>query len=195
MWIFILVIIIVVCYIYVTYNNLTYLNKKTDKEFLDMDIFFKKRLSLLPNVINIFNSYNLEKETLNRITFLTKDDYDKQTIKDRIDMNIELNNLIDKLWEIADTNIILKQNPIFLNVIRQFNLVEDEIVTNKKQYNQTISKYNKKIKCFPSNIVAKMLKLEPKYLYNIDESTRRIIRIDSNNREVIRLEDKKEEEF
>ena len=40
-----------------------------------------------------------------------------------------------------------------------------------------------------------MLKLEPKYLYNIDESTRRIIRIDSNNREVIRLEDKKEEEF
>lgn len=195
MWIFIVIIIIIIaCYIYITYNSLNYLNKKTDKEFLELDVFFKRRISLLPNLINIFSRYNLEKETLNRISFLIKDDYEKQTIKDKIDINIELNNLIDKLWEVVDANIILKQNPVFLNAIKQFNLAEEEIMANKKYYNEIINRYNKKVNRFPSSIIAKILKLNSKYPYNIDETTRKIININSDNREAIKFEDKKKEE-
>ena len=145
-------------------------------------------------MINIFNSYNLEKETLNRISFLIKDDYEKQTVKDKINLNIELNNLLNRLWEIADANIILKQNPVFLNVIKQFDLAEQEIVANKKYYNEIINKYNKKVTHFPSNIVAKVLKLNLKYPYNIDETKRKVIKMNTDNREVIKLEDKKKEE-
>ena len=195
MWIFIVIIIIIIaCYIYITYNSLNYLNKKTDKEFLELDVFFKRRISLLPNLINIFSRYNLEKEILNRISFLIKDDYEKQTIKDKIDINIELNNLIDKLWEVVDANIILKQNPVFLNAIKQFNLAEEEIMANKKYYNEIINRYNKKVNHFPSSIIAKILKLNSKYPYNIDETTRKIININSDNREAIKFEDKKKEE-
>ncbi len=195
MWILIVIVIILIAsYAYITYNNLTYLNKKTDKEFLELDVFFKRRISLLPNLINIFNSYNLEKETLNRISFLIKDDYEKQTVKDKINLNIELNNLLNRLWEIADANIILKQNPVFLNVIKQFDLAEQEIVANKKYYNEIINKYNKKVTHFPSNIVAKVLKLNLKYPYNIDETKRKVIKMNTDNREVIKLEDKKKEE-
>ena len=195
MWILIVIVIILIAsYAYITYNNLTYLNKKTDKEFLELDVFFKRRISLLPNLINIFNRYNLEKETLNRISFLIKDDYEKQTVKDKINLNIELNNLLDRLWEIADANIILKQNPVFLNVIKQFDLAEQEIVANKKYYNEIINKYNKKVTHFPSNIIAKVLKLNLKYPYNIDETKRKVIKMNTDNREVIKLEDKKKEE-
>ena len=195
MWILIVIVIILIAsYAYITYNNLTYLNKKTDKEFLELDVFFKRRISLLPNLINIFNSYNLEKETLNRISFLIKDDYEKQTVKDKINLNIELNNLLNRLWEIADANIILKQNPVFINVNKQFDLAEQEIMANKKYYNEIINKYNKKVTHFPSNIVAKVLKLNLKYPYNIDETKRKVIKMNTDNREVIKLEDKKKEE-
>lgn len=197
MWFLIVIIIIIIaCYSYVTYNNLIYLNQKIDKEFLELDIFFKRRISLLPNVINIFNSYNLEKDTLNKISFLLKDDYDKLTVKDKIDLNIQLNDLIDKLWETADANIILKQNPIFLNVIKQFNLSEEELVVNKRSYNDFVRKYNKKVNLFPSKIIAMFLKLSPKNLYNIDEKTRKKIKIESPYREAIKLDDnKKEDDF
>ena len=195
MWfLIVIIIIIIVCYSYVTHNSLIYLNQKTDKEFLELDMFFKRRISLLPNVINIFNSYNLEKDTLNKITFLLKDNYDNLTVKDKIDLNMQLNDLIDRLWEIADTNIILKQNPVFLNVIKQFNLSEEEIVANKKSYNDFVRKYNRKVNRFPSKIIAMFLKLSPKYSYNVDEGTRRVIKTDSPYHEVIKLEDKKEED-
>lgn len=195
MWfLIVIIIIIIVCYSYVTRNSLIYLNQKTDKEFLELDMFFKRRISLLPNVINIFNSYNLEKDTLNKITFLLKNNYDNLTVKDKIDLNMQLNDLIDRLWEIADTNIILKQNPVFLNVIKQFNLSEEEIVANKKSYNDFVRKYNRKVNRFPSKIIAMFLKLSPKYSYNVDEGTRRVIKTDSPYHEVIKLEDKKKEE-
>lgn len=195
MWfLIVIIIIIIVCYSYVTHNSLIYLNQKTDKEFLELDMFFKRRISLLPNVINIFNSYNLEKDTLNKITFLLKDNYDNLTVKDKIDLNMQLNDLIDRLWEIADTNIILKQNPVFLNVIKQFNLSEEEIVANKKSYNDFVRKYNRKVNRFPSKIIAMFLKLSPKYSYNVDEGTRRVIKTDSPYHETIKLEDKKEED-
>ena len=195
MWfLIVIIIIIIVCYSYVTHNSLIYLNQKTDKEFLELDMFFKRRISLLPNVINIFNSYNLEKDTLNKITFLLKDNYDNLTVKDKIDLNMQLNDLIDRLWEIADANIILKQNPVFLNVIKQFNLSEEEIVANKKSYNDFVRKYNRKVNRFPSKIIAMFLKLSPKYSYNVDEGTRRVIKTDSPYHEVIKLEDKKKED-
>ena len=195
MWfLIVIIIIIIVCYSYVTHNSLIYLNQKTDKEFLELDIFFKRRISLLPNVINIFNSYNLEKDTLNKITFLLKDNYDNLTVKDKIDLNMQLNDLIDRLWEIADANIILKQNPVFLNVIKQFNLSEEEIVANKKSYNDFVRKYNRKVNRFPSKIIAMFLKLSPKYSYNVDEGTRRVIKTDSPYHEAIKLEDKEEED-
>ena len=195
MWfLIVIIIIIIVCYSYVTHNSLIYLNQKTDKEFLELDMFFKRRISLLPNVINIFNSYNLEKDTLNKITFLLKDNYDNLTVKDKIDLNMQLNDLIDRLWEIADANIILKQNPVFLNVIKQFNLSEEEIVANKKSYNDFVRKYNRKVNRFPSKIIAMFLKLSPKYSYNVDEGTRRVIKTDSPYHEAIKLEDKEEDD-
>ena len=38
------------------------------------------------------------------------------------------------------------------------------------------------------------LKLSPKYSYNVDEGTRRVIKTDSPYHETIKLEDKKEED-
>ena len=194
MWI-VIIIIILMCYIYGMYNLFNSLKNKTDKLFLELDTYFQKRINLLPTLVNIFKQYNLEKDTIDRILFLTKEDYNKQTIKEKISLNIELNKYIDHLWEIADSNIILKQNPVFLNVIKQFNMVEEEITLAKKYYNETTKKYNKVIKIFPNIILSKILKFNLKPIYNVDEKTRKIIKTDFNQREAINLEDKKEEDY
>lgn len=177
------------------YNLFNSLNNKTDKLFIELDTYFQKRINLIPTLVNIFKQYNLEKDTIDRILFLTKEDYTKQTIKEKITTNIELNKYIDHLWEIADSNIILKQNPVFLNVIKQFNMVEEEITLAKKYYNETTKKYNKIINIFPNIILSRILKFNLKPIYDVDENTRKIIKTDFNQREAINLEEKKEEEY
>ena len=193
MWyIIVILIIIIVCYSYVTYNNLIYLNQKTDKNFRKLDLFFMRRIDLLPNVINIYNSYNLERETLGKLNFLIKDNYNKMSSKEKLVLNKEINDLIDHLWEVADANIILKQNPVFLNVIKQFNIVEEAIIANKQSYNNYINKYNKKVRRFPSNVIALFLKFKQKNIYDVNENTRKIIKTDEPYKEVIKFEEKKD---
>ena len=193
MWI-VIIIIILVCYVYGMYNLFNHLSNKSDRHFVELDTYFQKRINLLPTLVNIFKQYNLEKDTIDRILFLTKDDYSKQTSKEKIITNIELNKLIDRLWEIADSNIILKQNPVFLNVIKQFNLVEEEIVVAKKYYNEVVKKYNRAVNIFPNNLLSKILKFYPKQIYNVDEQTRKVIKTELPKREAVILEEKKEEE-
>ncbi len=194
MLIVIIVIIILVCYIYGMYNLFNALNNKSDKNFIELDNYFQKRINLIPTLVNIFNQYNLEKDTIERILFLTKDDYTKQTIKEKISTNIELNKYIDRLWEIADSNIILKQNPVFLNVIKQFNMVEEEIIVAKKYYNEVTKKYDRVVNVFPNNLLARILKFYPKPIYNVDETSRKVIKTEFPKREAVVLEEKKEEE-
>ncbi len=193
MWI-VIIIIILVCYVYGMYNLFNHLSNKSDRHFVELDTYFQKRINLLPTLVNIFKQYNLEKDTIDRILFLTKDDYLKQTSKEKIITNIELNKLIDRLWEIADSNIILKQNPVFLNVIKQFNLVEEEIVVAKKYYNEIVKKYNRAVNIFPNNLLSKILKFYPKQIYDVDEQTRKVIKTELPKREAVILEEKKEEE-
>lgn len=193
MWI-VIIIIILVCYVYGMYNLFNHLSNKSDRHFIELDTYFQKRINLLPTLVNIFKQYNLEKDTIDRILFLTKDDYSKQTSKEKIITNIELNKLIDRLWEIADSNIILKQNPVFLNVIKQFNLVEEEIIVSKKYYNEIVKKYNRAVNIFPNNLLSKILKFYPKQIYDVDETTRKVIKTELPKREAVILEEKKEEE-
>ena len=193
MWI-VIIIIILVCYVYGMYNLFNSLSNKSDKHFIELDTYFQKRINLLPTLINIFSQYNLEKETIDRILFLTKEEYSKHTVNEKILINIELNRLIDRLWEIADSNIILKQNPVFLNVIKQFNLVEEEIVVSKKYYNQITKKYNRAVNIFPNNLLSKMLKFFPKQIYDVDEQTRKVVKTEQPKREVVILEEKKKED-
>ena len=193
MWI-VIIIIILVCYVYGMYNLFNHLSNKSDRHFIELDTYFQKRINLLPTLVNIFKQYNLEKDTIDRILFLTKDDYSKQTSKEKIITNIELNKLIDRLWEIADSNIILKQNPVFLNVIKQFNFVEEEIIVSKKYYNEIVKKYNRAVNIFPNNLLSKILKFYPKQIYDVDDTTRKVIKKELPKREAIILEEKNEEE-
>lgn len=193
MWI-VIIIIIIVCYVYGMYNLFSYLSNRSDRHFIELDTYFQKRINLLPTLVNIFKQYNLEKETIDRILFLTKDSYSEQTTKEKIITNIELNKLIDRLWEIADSNLILKQNPVFLNVIKQFNLVEEEIIVSKKYYNDAVKKYNRAINIFPNNLLSKALNFSPKQIYDVDETTRKVIKTETIKREAVILEEKKKEE-
>lgn len=193
MWI-VIIIIILVCYVYGMYNLFNHLSNKSDRHFVELDTYFQKRINLLPTLVNIFKQYNLEKDTIDRILFLTKEEYSNHTVNEKILINIELNKLIDRLWEIADSNLILKQNPVFLNVIKQFNMVEEEIIVAKKYYNEIVKKYNRSINIFPNNLLSKMLKFFPKQMYDVDETTRKVIKTEFPKREVVILEEKKKEE-
>ena len=59
------IIIILVLYVFITYNGIVKLQNKVEEAFATMDVYLKKRWDLIPNLVETVKSYaKHERETL-----------------------------------------------------------------------------------------------------------------------------------
>ena len=69
LYIIIGLIIIILLYVFVTYNGLIKASNLVKEAFSTMDIYLKKRWDLIPNLVEIVKGYaKYEKETIEKIT-------------------------------------------------------------------------------------------------------------------------------
>ena len=55
------IILLVIIYIFVTYNNLVQANNIVKEAFSTMDIYLKKRWDLIPNLVEVVKGYMSQK--------------------------------------------------------------------------------------------------------------------------------------
>ena len=60
----------------------------------------------------------------------------------------------------------LKESEELTNLEKKREELDENLIVNKEYYNRNIAEYNKLIKQFPTNIIAKMGKYEEKLFYD-----------------------------
>ena len=83
MWfyIFITVVLIILVFVFTTYNAFINLNNKVQEAFSTMDVYLKKRWDLIPNIVETVKSYTEhEKNTLEEVVSLRNNSYEKMNI-------------------------------------------------------------------------------------------------------------------
>lgn len=150
--------ILLLIYIFITYNSLVKSNNIVKEAFSTMDIYLKKRWDLIPNLVEIVKGYaSHEKDVLEQVTTLRTDAYQNMSVDKKININEQLTQGISKIMAISENYPDLKANQNFLELSRDLTKIEDEIANSRKYYNGSVRIYNNKIEMFPSNIIAKML--------------------------------------
>ena len=76
--------------------------------------------------------------------------------------NDELTSAINGLYVIVENYPDLKANTNFINLQDELAGTENRIAVARKDYNDAVSDYNKTIKSFPKNIVARMFNFTDK---------------------------------
>lgn len=79
----------------------------------------------------------------------------------------------------ANTNFItlkekykeLKENPEIINISNKIEELDEQLTVNRDYYNKNIAEYNKLVKLFPTNIVAKLCKYEEKLFFDRKDMT------------------------
>lgn len=172
LYIVIAVIILILIYFLVTYNDLIKKNNLVKEAFSTMDIYLKKRWDLIPNLVEVVKGYmEYEKETFNEITTLRMNTYDSMSTNKKIDVNEQLTQSICRIMMISENYPELKSNENFLQLSHELTNIEDEIANSRKYYNGTVRILNNKIQMFPSNIVAGLLGFKRANMFeaNIEE--------------------------
>jgi len=87
--------------------------------------------------------------------------------------NFDFDRILVKFYNdysvIYETNSKLKQDDNLFKMVKQIELVDEELITLRNYYNANISNYNKMVKMFPTNIIAKIKKYNERLYYSLKD--------------------------
>lgn len=180
MWIYIViaVIVIIVLYALITYNNFIKLKNMVKEAFATMDVYLKKRWDLIPNIVETVKGYTKHEEnTLKEVVELRNSSYDSMSDDEKVKANQRISKDINKIMLLAESYPDLKASTNFQDLSRELSKVEEDIANSRKYYNGAIEMFNNKVEMFPSNIFAKLFGYKPKEMFETDEQERENIKV------------------
>lgn len=159
------------------YNTIIGRKNNVDKSFAGIEALLKKRYDLIPNIVETVKVYmGFEKDLLTNITDLrSRAITAASNDKDRFDIENQLTKSLGGLKVAVENYPDLKTSQNFMQLQGSWNDLEEQIAASRISFNATVTDYNNAVQKFPSNIVAYLMKFEPKTMFEIPETERQNI--------------------
>ena len=176
----VLIILILGIYTGATYNSLINLRNTVEEAFATMDVYLKKRLDLIPNIVESVKGYaKHEAQTLQNVISARNGNYNSMSAEQKMQANSELSRSLAGFNILAEQYPDLKANQNFLDLNNQLQRTEEDIANARKYYNAVVKGYNNKIEMFPSSIIAKLFKFGKKQMFAIEnEAEKQAVKVD-----------------
>lgn len=161
---FIIIVIIIICLIlYVTFfNNINESIIRVNEAEVRIDNNLRDKFDLLNRLVSLLK---------NQVELDNKAFQDIFKLRARKISNFELDRILtgsyNEFLAIYDSNKKLRENDDIYKANKQLQLIDEELVTLREYYNANILKYNKLIKKFPTNIIAKIKKYKERPFYDL----------------------------
>lgn len=168
-----LVVLVLVSWFVLTYNNLVGLSTKVKEGFSTIDVFLKKRYDLIPNLVAVVKKYaSHEQETLEKVVAMRGMAL-SGSIDDVSKVEGELTQALGRLLMITENYPDLKADGQFLNLQKDLQNIESEIEKSRRYYNGVVSKYNIDIKKIPACIVASLCNFREEKFFELTNTAER----------------------
>lgn len=168
------VLLLLVGFVIMTYNQLVKLSQKVKESFATMDVYLKKRFDLVPNLVETVKGYaKHERETLDKVTQARANISSAGSIDEKMQNENILSGCLKSLFAVAEAYPDLKANTNFIDLQNQLKKIEEDIANARKYYNAVVREYNTTLLVFPKNIIANMFHFTEKPMYEVDQAAER----------------------
>ncbi|GLC89423.1 LemA family protein [Lysinibacillus piscis] len=166
----IIIVIVVLLAILSNYNSLIDTEEEVSKSYAQIDNQLQRKLDLIPTLVQTVQEYAAyEKEAILTITTSREKLVDAKTAEDAARADAELTTALGKLLVIVENYPDLKANTQYTQLMDELAGTENRIAVARKDYNEQVAMYNKKIKRFPGFIFASMMGLDEKHYFTAEE--------------------------
>lgn len=157
-------------------NTLVSLEEEVKLQFSQVETTLQRRSDLIPNLVETVKAYASHEEAVftqiaearSKLAGSIK----SGTIDEINDASNELDSALSRLLVITENYPELKANEQFVALQDELAGTENRIAIARQNYNETVSKYNKAIKMFPTSIVANMSGYEPADYFEADDDAK-----------------------
>ncbi len=173
-WIVVAIVVVGVVVMVAMYNGLVRLNQRADEAWSDIKVQLKRRLDLIPNLINTVKGYAThEKTVFENVTKARANALGAQGVADTAKTDNQFTDTLKSLFAVAENYPDLKANENFRALQDELTDTEDKIMAARRFYNGVVRDFNTKRTVFPTNIFASMLGFKAdKEFFELDEADR-----------------------
>jgi LemA protein len=172
------IVVILILWFIAIYNRFVTLRNRVEEGFSTMDVYMKKRYDLVPNLVETVKGYaKHESSTFEKVVKARNMAMSAQTVEQRAEGENMLTGTLKSLFALAESYPELKANQNFLDLQGQLTGLENDIASSRKYYNALVREFNIAREAFPSVIVAGMMRLEKKQMFEIDDAERQNVKV------------------
>lgn len=170
LWIVLGVIAVLILFLWVTYNGLVTLKMRVDEAWSDITIQLKRRLDLIPNLVNSVKGYAAhEASVFEKVTETRANALNAQGVKETAAAENQFEDALKSLFAVAENYPQLRANENFLQLQQELVDTEDKIQAARRFYNTGVRDLNTKIQVFPNNIFAGMLGFKQRDFFEVED--------------------------
>ena len=173
------IIVVLVIGIAIMYNGLINKKNQVENAFGGMDAQLKKRYDLIPNLISTVQTYmKHEADTLTQITELRAKAVSGEISDDeKVDLDNTITSKLGGIMVAVENYPDLKASDNFNQLQRSLNEVEEQISASRRAYNASVTSYNNGVEMFPTNILAGMMQMKHKNVFEIPQFQRENVNV------------------
>lgn len=170
LWIIIGVIVVIGIFVWATYNSLVTLKVRVDEAWSDITVQLKRRLDLIPNLVNSVKGYAAhESGVFEKVTEARANALNAQGVKETAAAENQFQGALKSLFAVAEAYPDLKANQNFIQLQDELVDTEDKIQASRRFYNSGVRDLNTKIQVFPNNIFARMLGFTKRDFFEVED--------------------------
>lgn len=160
-------------------NSAITLEQNAKTAWSDVETSYQRRSDLIPSLVNtVKGAANFEKSTLTEVVEarakatsvnVDVDNLNPETIKKFQQAQGKVSSALSRLLVSVERYPQLTATQNFQNLQSQLEGTENRIATSRRRYNESVNKYNIKIKKFPNSMFAGWLGFEAMTRFQADE--------------------------
>jgi LemA protein len=170
------------------YNDLVSGQEDVEAAWAQVENQYQRRADLVPNLVATVKGYaKHEQETLDQVvearakaTSITIDPTNAtpQQLAAYQSAQGELTQALGRLLAVAENYPDLKANQNFLDLQQQLEGTENRITIARQLFNDSARAYNKQIRQFPSNIIARLFGFEKKAYFEAEQGANKAPKVE-----------------
>lgn len=180
------IIILVVAFLWITYNSLVTLKARVDESWSGIDVQLKRRASLIPNLVETVKGYaSHEDKVLRQVTEARSALMDAGTPAKKAEADNMLSGTLKSLFAVSEAYPDLKANENFVSLQRDLTDTEDKIAYARQFYNANVMQFNIKIKVFPNVLIARSFGFTEEEFFEAEAESREDVNVSFKAEEAV----------
>lgn len=174
----IFIILVLVAYIWLTYNSLVTLRERIKEALSGIDVQLKRRADLIPNLVETVKGYaKHEKEVFEDVTNARSALMGAKSPGQKAQADNMLTGALKSLFAVAEAYPDLKASENFKQLQEDLTDTEDKVSYSRQFYNSNVLSFNTKIQTFPANIMAKQFGFKEYEFFQTEEADKKPVKV------------------